>query len=53
MTVTPITMRKSTAAAMTKTPSRIDSHDNAPVETVCLALMLALLALACRIASIW
>ena len=26
---------------------------NAPVELVCLALVLALLALACRIASIW
>jgi hypothetical protein len=29
------------------------SRDNGPVELVCLALVLALLALACRIASIW
>jgi len=48
-----ITMRKPTAAAINKTPFRAGRHDTAPVEMVCLALTLALLVLACRIASIW
>jgi hypothetical protein len=44
-------MRKSEAASVAarKTPLR----DGAPVELVCVALALALLVLAFRIASIW
>jgi hypothetical protein len=34
-------------------PSPSANRDNAPVRIVCLALLLALGALACRIASIW
>jgi hypothetical protein len=48
-------MRKPAAApvAASKAPLPAGSRDNAPVELVCLALVLALLALACRVASIW
>jgi hypothetical protein len=48
-------MRKSEAAllAATKTSVPAGSRGDAPVELVCLALVLALLALAFRIASIW
>lgn len=40
----------SAAAAKPLLPAR---EDDAPVRIVCLALLLALAALACRIASIW
>jgi hypothetical protein len=48
-------MRKSDTASVAATkPSMAAGHrDNAPVEVVCMALALALLVLACRIASIW
>jgi hypothetical protein len=46
-------MRKPAVALARKTSSSADSRDRAPVETVCLALTLAILALVCRIASIW
>jgi hypothetical protein len=48
-------MRKPAAApvAAGKASLPAGSRDNAPVELVCLALVLALLALACRIATIW
>jgi hypothetical protein len=48
-------MRKPAAASVAarKAPVPAGSRDDAPVELVCLALVLALLALACRIASIW
>jgi hypothetical protein len=48
-------MRKSEAALLvaTKTSVPAGSRGDAPVELVCMALVLALLALAFRIASIW
>jgi hypothetical protein len=48
-------MRKPAAAAVAarKTSVPAGSRGNAPTELVCLALALALLALAARIASIW
>jgi hypothetical protein len=42
-----------TVAAAAATPSPPAGLDEAPVRIVCLALLLALGALACRIASIW
>jgi hypothetical protein len=50
-----VTMRKSAAtpvAATTASPA-CGSRSNAPAEVVCLALVLALLALAFRIATVW
>ncbi len=44
-------MRKSAFAAAKKAPA--DHSPEAPTELVCLALALALLTLALRIASIW
>jgi len=41
------------SAAVRKTALPAGSRGDAPVELVCLALALALLALASRIASIW
>jgi hypothetical protein len=41
------------SAAARKTCSPAGSRGDAPVELVCLALALALLALASRIATIW
>ena len=47
-------MRKNDAVvAAAARPSLPASRDDAPVRIVCLALLLALGALACRIASIW
>jgi hypothetical protein len=48
-------MRKSAAAsvAASKAPLPAGSRGEAPVKVVCVALTLALLALAARIASIW
>jgi hypothetical protein len=47
-------MRKEDAAATAGPASRApDSRDSASVQLVCLALVLALVALACRIVSIW
>jgi hypothetical protein len=48
-------MRKPAAAsvAASKASSPAGGRRDVPVELVCLALVLALLALACRIASIW
>jgi nicotinamide mononucleotide (NMN) deamidase PncC len=48
-------MRKSAAAAIAATDAASPSgnRDHAPVRLVCLALALALLALAFRIATIW
>jgi hypothetical protein len=48
-------MREPTTArvAATKPSSPADGQGNAPVELVCLALALAVLTLAFRIASIW
>lgn len=48
-------MRKPEAAlvAAKKPPLPTGSRDDTPVELVCLALALALLVLALRIASIW
>ena len=48
-------MRKPAAAsvAATKTPLPAAGRSDAPVELVCLALALAVLTLAFRIASIW
>ena len=47
-------MRKEDAAAAAGPASRApDSRDSASVQLVCLALVLALVALACRIVSIW
>jgi hypothetical protein len=40
-----------TFAAATK--RSLDSRDNASVKMVCLALVLALFTLACRIAAVW
>jgi hypothetical protein len=49
------TMRKPAAASVAarKAHLPVGGRDDASVELVCLALVLALLALACRIASIW
>jgi hypothetical protein len=48
-------MRKTVAAplAASKTSLPAGRRDAAPAELVCLALALAILALACRIVSIW
>jgi hypothetical protein len=48
-------MRKeNVAAAATRSPLPAPgSRDSASVQLVCLALILALVALACRIVSIW
>jgi len=48
-------MRKPAAASVAarKTSLPAGSQGDAPVKVVCLALVLALLALACRIATIW
>jgi hypothetical protein len=48
-------MRKSPApsVAATKDPLDAGRRNNAPIELVCLALVLALFTLACRIATIW
>jgi hypothetical protein len=48
-------MRKSTTAPVTapKTPRPTGDRGDAPVELVCLALALAVLTLAFRIATIW
>jgi hypothetical protein len=46
-------MRKPAVALARKAPSSADGRDRAPIEMVCLALTLAIFALACRIASIW
>jgi hypothetical protein len=48
-------MRKENMAAAAARPSlpAPDSRDGASVQLVCLALVLALIALACRIVSIW
>ena len=50
-----VNMRKPTTArvAATETSSPAGGRGGAPVELVCLALMLALVALALRIAAIW
>jgi hypothetical protein len=49
-----VNMRESTAAvAARKTPRPDRRGGQAPLETVCAALALAILVLACRIASIW
>jgi hypothetical protein len=41
------------ALAATKPSLSIGREDDGPVKLVCMALMLALVALACRIATIW
>jgi hypothetical protein len=48
-------MRKSAAAPLAATDASLPSgsRDHAPVRLVCLALVLALVALAFRIAIIW
>jgi hypothetical protein len=46
-------MRKEDAAAAGPAPRAPGSRDGASVQLVCLALVLALVALACRIVSIW
>jgi hypothetical protein len=48
-------MRKPEAASVAERKASLaaGSRDTAPVEVVCLALMLALVVLALRIASIW
>jgi hypothetical protein len=48
-------MRKPAAASVAARKAHLPAggRDDASVELVCLALLLALLALACRIASIW
>jgi hypothetical protein len=50
-----VNMRKPVAAsaAARKTSGPSGSRDNAPAEVVCMALVLALVVLALRIASIW
>jgi hypothetical protein len=50
-----VTMRKPAAitAAETKASLPAGSRSNAPREMVCLALVVAVVALAARIASIW
>ena len=46
-------MRKSDAALPTRAAPASHKQDRASRELVCLALVLALAALLCRIASIW
>jgi hypothetical protein len=46
-------MRKEDAAAAGPASRAPGSRDSASVQLVCLALVLALVALACRIVSIW
>jgi hypothetical protein len=48
-------MRKSPArpVAAAKAPPDAGYRENAPVELVCLSLVLALFTLACRIATTW
>lgn len=48
-------MRKSDVAAAAAKQASVpsDGAEDAPVQLVCLALVLALVALACRIASVW
>ena len=46
-------MRKNDAVSAAAAPSPPASRDDAAVRIVCLALLLALGALACRITSIW
>jgi hypothetical protein len=48
-----VNMRKPDAAVAAKTSLPAGSRSDAPVELVCLALALALIALACRIISVW
>jgi hypothetical protein len=50
-----VNMRKPGAAlvAARKASLPADRGDRAPIEVVCVALALAILALACRIASFW
>jgi hypothetical protein len=43
-------MRKSDPASAPPAPG---SEDSAPVQLICLALLLSVLVLGCRIASIW
>ncbi|HJZ19565.1 MAG TPA: hypothetical protein VJ226_01325 [Bradyrhizobium sp.] len=46
-------MRKSPAPSVAATKDDDGRRNNAPIELVCLALVLALFTLACRIATIW
>jgi hypothetical protein len=48
-------MRKSETASVAARKALLSagSRDTAPVEVVCMALMLALVALALRIATVW
>jgi hypothetical protein len=46
-------MRKEDTAAARPAALAPGSRDGASMQLVCLALLLALVALACRIASIW
>jgi hypothetical protein len=48
-----VNMRKSDAAVAARKSLPAGNRGDAPVELVCLALALALIALACRIISIW
>jgi hypothetical protein len=46
-------MRKANSAVAAKKSVQAAGSVEAPVELVCLALLLAIAALVCRIASIW
>jgi hypothetical protein len=46
-------MRKSPAPSVAATRDDTGGRNNAPIELVCLALVLALFTLAFRIATIW
>jgi hypothetical protein len=48
-------MRKPAAASVAATKASLPAGrgDQAPIEVVCVALALAILVLACRIASFW
>jgi hypothetical protein len=46
-------MRKPAAAPVAATKPSLPAGGDAPVALVCVALALALVVLACRIASIW
>jgi hypothetical protein len=46
-------MRKPAVALARKTSLSAGGPNHAPLEMVCLALTLAIVALVCRIASIW
>jgi hypothetical protein len=48
-------MRKPAAASVAATKASLPegATDQAPIEVVCVALALAILVLACRIASFW